>query len=284
MRWLTAIVFLVLGHAASAALVEEQHDLPVEVTDAYGKVIAQPIRLTVFVDDATPAPRPVLVINHGRSSEAAERAGLGRVRFNVTSGWFAALGFAVVVPTRIGYGVSGGEDVEDTGSCAKKNYPPGYAAAARQTIAALAWMHARPDTQKDRDVVLGQSYGGATSIALAAMNLPGLVAAINFAGGGGGNPKTQPQAPCAPVKLQRLFADYGKTARVPTLWIYAENDMYFGPVLPREWFHAFEHEGGVGRFIQLPPQGDDGHLTFTRSQSVWKPLVLDFLRARGFKV
>jgi hypothetical protein len=84
--------------------------------------------------------------------------------------------------------------------------------------------------------------------------------------------------------LRRLFADLGKTARVPMLWIYAENDMYFGPDLPREWFKAFEQEGGVGRFIELPPQGDDGHLTFSRSPSVWKPLVLDFLRARGFKV
>ena len=268
--------------AVQARLVEEQHELPVTVVDAFDKQIAQTIKVTIFVDDATPEPRPVLVINHGRASDAAARSALGRARYSDASRWFAHLGFAVAVPTRVGYGASRGDDVEDSGSCPAKNYPPGFSAAAQQTLAALRFMHERADTLKDRDVVVGQSYGGATSIAVAALNPASTVAVVNFAGGGGGDPKERPQAPCSPQRLERLFAQYGRTARVPSLWIYAENDMYFGPSLPQAWFKAFREAGGVGDFVQVPPQGDDGHSTFVRAPAVWQPIVVGFLKARGF--
>lgn len=281
-RAVVACVALTVAGAAAAALIEEQHDVPVAIVDAYGKSIAQPIKVTVFFDDTTPSPRPVLLINHGRAVDGAGRAALGRARYTDASRWFARRGFAVAVPTRIGYGVSGGDDVEDSGGCGAKNYPPGYAAAVEQTLAALRFMHQRADTLKDRDVVVGQSYGGATAVAVAALNPPGTVAAINFAGGGGGNPKERPQSPCSPGRLERLFKGFGETARVPMLWIYSLNDMYFGPELPQAWFKAFQAAGGVGRFVQVPAQGDDGHATFSRAPQVWQPIVAEFLRGQGF--
>lgn len=270
------------GSVAQAKVIEEQFDVPVEVKNAWGKVVAHPIRVTMFVDDATPAPRPILLIGHGRSAEAEGRASMGRARYSEVSRWFARRGFAVAVPTRVGYGVTGGEDVEDSGTCSKKNYPPVYAAAAVQTLAVLDAVRGRPDTQKDRSVVLGQSFGGTTAIAVAGLNPAGVVAAINFAGGGGGNPKTQPMRPCATPELESLFAGYGRTARIPTLWVYTENDMYFGADYPREWFHAFSRKGGVGKFVQFPPHGEDGHSLFTRFPQVWQPVVTEFLRGQGF--
>jgi dienelactone hydrolase len=279
---------LALGLAAAglaqARLVEQQFDLPVRVADAYGKVFEQPIKVTVFFDDARPAPRPLLLLNHGRAAEAAERAKMGRARYGDASRWLAAQGFVVAVPTRIGYGVSGGEDLEFTGACNAKRYEPGYAAAVEQSLAVLQAMRARPDVLPDRTVVMGQSFGGAVAVALAARAPSGVVAAINFAGGGGGNPKTQPQRPCGTPQLERLFAGYGQTARLPMLWVYTENDMFFGPELPREWFAAYKAAGGVGEFRQLPPHGDDGHALFTRAPETWQPLVAEFLRRQGFGV
>jgi dienelactone hydrolase len=283
-RWLALLTVLAAGATTQAKLVEAQIDLPVQVTDAYNKTIAHDIKLTVFVDDATPAPRPVIVINHGRSPEAENRAAMGRARYSEISRWFARQGFAVAVPTRIGYGVSGGADVEDTGACERKNYPPGYVAAAMQTLAVLDAMRALPDTVKDRSVVLGQSFGGATAVAVAALNPAGVVASINFAGGGGGNPKTRPRDPCAPRSLARMFGDFGKSARVPMLWVYTENDMYFGADYPREWFKAFQEAGGVGEFVQFGPHGEDGHSLFTRFPAVWQPVVAEFLRKHGFQM
>lgn len=273
---------LLCAGAAQAKLVEEVTKVPVKVSDAYGKAIAQDIVVTVYFDDAAPKPYPVLVLNHGRAPEPEKRAAMGRVRTSANSRWLARLGFMVAVPTRIGYGDSGGEDVEDTGPCTRKNYPPGYAAAAQQTVQLLEFMRQRPDTAKDRAVVMGQSMGGATAITVAAMNPSGVQAIVNFAGGGGGNPATMPQNPCATPLLERMFATYGKTARIPTLWVYTENDMYFGPKFPKQWFDAFKAAGGVGEYVLFPPNGESGHGLFTQAPEVWQARVIAFLQANGY--
>lgn len=276
--FLAAMLF---GAGAHARPLEEVIQVPVTVADAYGKKISQPIVVTLFSDDQSARPMPVLVLNHGRAPDAEGRAALGRARYTANARWFAERGFLVAVPTRVGYGESGGEDVEDSGGCNRKNYPPAYAAAARQTVTVLEAIRQRPDAAPDRAVIVGQSFGGATAVAIAAMNLPGVQATINFAGGGGGNPKTMPREPCGQPSLQRLFRDYGQTARTPSLWIYSENDMYFGPTLPAQWFEAFRAAGGVGEFTQFPPDGDDGHAFFTRNPQAWRPRVLQFLKAHG---
>lgn len=277
-----AIVLQLAASApAQAKWIEEQMDLPVQVSDSYGKTIAQSIKLTLFRDDSNPTPAPVLVLNHGRSAEATERAAMGRARYLKASRYFVAQGFIVAVPTRIGYGDTGGQDVEDTGNCSSKRYEPGYAAALAQTVAVLEAVRSRPDADRERAVIAGQSFGGTTAIAAAAQRIPGVVAAINFAGGGGGNPKTRPQRPCAPQAMERLFGSYGKSARVPTLWIYTENDQYLGAEHPREWFKAFKDAGGVGEFEQFPPHGEDGHSLFTRFPEVWQPRVRAFLDGLG---
>lgn len=278
-----ALAVALVAQPAHARLQEVQLDVPVEVADAYGKRIAQPIRVTIWSDDANPTPAPVLVLGHGRAAYAEKRAGLGRARMSRESAFFVRRGFIVAVPTRIGYGVSGGEDVEDSGACQDKRYAPGYAAAARQTLQVLEAVRTqRPDAAKNRAVVVGQSYGGATAIAVGAAQPAGVQAVINFAGGGGGNPQTQPGRPCGPQRLEQLFAGYGATLRIPSLWLYAQNDLYFGATYPKEWFSAFRAAGGTGEFIQFPPQGEDGHQTFSRAPEVWQPRVAEFLEHNGF--
>jgi len=277
-----AVLALLVGAGgASARVVEEQFDLPVQVVDAYGKATEQPIRVTLFRDDQRRGPQPLLVFNHGRAVEATDRAQMGRVRYSDASRWFVQQGFVVALPTRIGYGVSGGPDVEDTGPCMRKNYPPGYEAAARQVVQVAEQLMARPELSLSRWVSAGQSYGGAASVAVAAKMPAGLVLAINFAGGGGGNPKTQPGNPCAPAALESMFGGYGRTARVPTLWVYTENDLFLGAEGPRQWVAAYRRGGAPAEFLQLPPQGEDGHALFVRFPQVWQPLVADFLRRHG---
>jgi len=281
--WAGMALFASMG-AAQAALVEEQLQLPVHVVDAYGKAIDRPITLTVFYDDATPAPRPVIVLNHGRDGTPEARAGLGRARFSAASQWFASQGFFVAVPTRIGYGVTAGEDIEDSGNCANKRFPPGFAAAATEVESTLAWVRARPDVQPNRMVVLGQSYGGGTTVAVAARNPAGVVAAINFAGGSGGDPKDNPRNPCGPQRMRQLYAEFGRTAHVPMLWAYTENDKYWGPTIPHDWFKAFIEGGAPAEFHAFEAHGEDGHLLFARFHDVWKPVVAEFLRRQGFDI
>jgi dienelactone hydrolase len=275
---------LLLAGAAQARPREEPLELPVQVTDAYGKQIRQAIKVLVFFDDANPVPAPVLVLNHGRAGDPQDRMALGRARYPEATRFFVQRGFIVAVPTRIGYGATGGEDVEDTGACNHKNYPPAYLAAAHQTLAVLEAVRRRPDAAKDRAIVMGQSFGGAAALTVAALNPPGVQAAINFAGGGGGNPTGRPQRPCSPAALERMFRSYGQAARIPTLWVYTENDMYFGPTYPREWHQAYTAAGGKAKLVQFPPQGEDGHRLFSRYPQLWQPAVAEFLDDNGFRV
>jgi dienelactone hydrolase len=269
--------------AAQAKLVEEVIKVPVKVNNAYGRMFEHEIVATVWYDDAAPKPYPVAVLNHGRAVKPEDRNAMARVKFTPASRWLTRFGFLVVVPTRMGYGETGGEDVEDAGSCNRKNYPPSYEAGTQQTIAALEAVQRRLDTAKDKVIFMGQSLGGAIAITAASKPIPGLVATINFAGGGGGNPDTQPQQPCSTAGLKKMFADYGKTAKVPTLWIYTENDQWMGPKFPREWFEAFKESGGQGEFVLFSPLGTDGHGLFTKAPEIWQPKVREFLNSVGFK-
>ncbi|HJY78706.1 MAG TPA: alpha/beta fold hydrolase [Burkholderiales bacterium] len=270
-----------LASARAAEIAERVLKVPVKFEDMYRKTIAREITVTVF-EQPGGAPYPLMVLSHGRPPNNSGRHNFGRARFPDASKYFASLGYSVWVPTRIGYGVSGtDEDPEDSGACGSKNYPPAFAAAAEQVLQVIDYAKRLPEIDGSRIVSIGQSVGGMTSIALAARNPAGMVAAINFAGGGGGNPEGRVGEPCDPNRLAELYGSYGKTARVPTLWIYAENDRFFAPRHVKSWHQAFRSQGGGGELMMLPPFGEDGHVLFTRGMPVWKPLVERFLQLQA---
>ena len=276
-----ALGMSLLPSTAQATLVEEVITAPVALQTIYG-AHHQDIVLTVFHDDQR-ARSPYLVLNHGRASDPAERATMGRPRYLEISRYLVSLGFAVLVPTRIGYGVTGGPDLEFSGNaCNDKHYAPGFNAAADQVAAALQRARTLSYVDLTRGIVIGTSFGGMTSIKLTTRNLPGLMGAVNFSGGAGGNPSRRPQDPCAPGSLDQLYRSYGTAARVPSLWLYSPNDLYWGPRWPHQWFQSFVGAGGHGRFVQLPPYGDNGHLIFTGNPQVWKFAFENFLRDLGF--
>jgi dienelactone hydrolase len=275
------ILLLCLSSTASAALVEEVIDVPVSVKTIFGRQVNQTIKVTVFRDDAR-AKAPYLVLNHGRPPSDEDVMKMKRQRYPNVSKYFVSLGFVVLVPTRAGYGEPGGTDVEYTGRCDAKTYGPAIAAAADQTAAILKYAETLPYVDLTHGIAVGVSFGGITSIALAARDLPGLAATINFAGGTGGNPTERPARPCDVRQIERLYREYGAASRVPTLWLYSENDRFWGPTLPRNWFDEFVQAGGKGQFVALPAYGDDGHRSFTGNREAWKPAFEDFLREIGF--
>lgn len=279
-RIVAALLLSSVMTAVCAAGVEERViQVPVRIHDATGKALAQDIIVTVF-EERGRASYPLLVLNHGRGSD---RAGLHRARYSQAARFFAALGFSVWVPTRAGYGVSGtAVDAEYAGSCAGRNFARSFGIAADQVQQVIDHARRGPRIDARHIVVAGQSYGGATAIAVAARNLPGVVAAINFAGGGGGDPETRPGEPCSSSITAATFADYGRSVRVPTLWVYTENDLYFSPQHTQSWFAAFRANGGSGEYLLLPAFGDNGHRLFTRGFDIWMPLVRDFLARQDF--
>lgn len=268
----------VAGPPARAKTIEERVDLPISVTDIRGQTIHHTIQVTIYRDDARKYRQPFLILTHGRSAKAAERAKEGPGSYATNARYFVARGFAVFFLLRVGYGATGGPDVEDSGACQYKIYPPVYEAAAQQSLAVIDYAKAQSYVNPARGLVVGQSFGGTTAIALAAKNPPGILAAVNFAGGGGGNPDRLFQNPCRDDLLTEMFAAYGRTARIPTLWLYSENDRYFGVKIPRAWFEAFRAQGGEGRFVQLPPYKNDGHRSFSLNPAAWRPEFEAFVR------
>ncbi len=216
-----------------------------------------------------PGPFPLVIFSHGRSADPAVRAGLqypvplGHVAF-----WLRQ-GVAVVAPIRPGYGATGGADRENSGA----RWPapgtactglPDYATVARHaasTIRAVhGWSLQQPWVRHDRILLEGQSVGGMATIAAASERLPGVVGAVNFSGGAGGKPDTAPGHSCRPDVLTALYRQLGTQVRVPSLWLYAENDQYWGPDMPRRWFGAFREGGEDAQFIAAPAlEGADGH-------------------------
>lgn len=260
-----------------AKIVETTAEVPVEVTDARGHVVRQPIKVTIIRDDARPRA-PFLLLNHGRAGKAPQRQTTSPATYMANARYFVTRGYAVFMPVRVGYGATGGPDVEYSGPCETKSYPRAYEAGTRQSLAVIDYAKAQPYVDPARGIVVGQSFGGTLAIALAARSIPGVLAAVNFAGGGGGRPDTHPEQPCRPDLMRDLFASYAATARIPTLWIYSRNDRFWGPDIPRTWHKAFVDGGGEGKFVDLPPYRADGHPSFTGAPAAWTPAFETFLK------
>jgi pimeloyl-ACP methyl ester carboxylesterase len=218
------------------------------------------------------------VISHGSPRSADERRTWGRQRFIAQSEPFLALGFAVVVPTRRGYGKSEGPWAEDYGPCSNPDYYDAGLETARDVRAAVDDVRHEPWADPKRVVLVGHSAGGFGSVAASSQPLDGLVGVVNFAGGRGSR---GPDSVCAEGKLVRAMADYGRESRVPSLFIYSENDRFFGPPLARRMYEAFVSAGGRAEFVQAPASGVDGHGYFARAIDDWTPRVASFLRRVG---
>lgn len=286
MKLVLVLLLLSVIQTGFAKITEDVVDLEVTVTDKFGRRISGKIPVTIFWNSGVSEKLPFLVLNHGRGT-ALERAEMGRARYSANSGYFVSKGFVVLVPTRMGYGAAGGEDVEDAESCSSRaDIEAVFEAAAQQTLKVVEYARALPQVNPEKGLLVGQSFGGATTIAALAKNIAGVIAGVNFAGGTGGDVKNRPKNPCGYHLVQRAYAKYGATAKRPSLWIYAENDLFWGDRLPKRWFDAFSEQGGNGKFIMLPPMeatlGPDGHSTFTRDVKAWRPAFESFLKELHF--
>ncbi|MEY3202609.1 MAG: hypothetical protein RIR70_2159 [Pseudomonadota bacterium] len=264
----------------AADLKETIHRIEVSVTDPFGRTETKPLVLTVM-KPATGGPWPLVVINHGRAI-AAKRAAQGRARHEDQARYFTSRGFAVILPTRVGYAETYGDfDPEYTG-CGSSRVNHLHTVLRSQIVAAVEFARSQPDIDASRWLVTGSSVGGLASLMTLQDPPPGLIGGINFAGGIGGNPDIQPGAPCDPQRLSDLFRTARSERRVPNLWIYWANDRYWGAQIPKDWFAAWRATQQPAEYIELPAIPGDGHLGFSRDMDAWTPKVDAFLKQLGF--
>jgi len=264
-----AVLVLAIATAAQAAPYEESL-VRAPVEEGARRVL---IDVTVF-RPAAGGPFPLVVLSHGSPRDAADRRLDGRQRLSAQAEPFLALGYAVLVPTRRGYGKSGGEWAEGYGGCSDPDYYSAGLESARDIRAAVDAVRREPWADTRRVVLAGQSAGGFGSVAASAGAFDGLVGVINFAGGRGSLANDDV---CGEDRLVAAMSRYGKSARVPELWLYSANDRFFGPGLARRMYRAFVAAGGNAQFVQAPAVGLDGHAYFARAIDDWAPRVRAFL-------
>lgn len=221
-------------------------------------------------------PWPGIVITHGAPRPEDRKR---RLYYAGTTAWFAKRGFAVLNLTRRGYGQSMGQWVEGYGNCNFPYFKEAGEATADDLMAAVRYIRALPNVIEDRIVVAGTSAGGWGTLALAARNPEGVRLGLNFAGGRGKSVR----GTCGfeSFYVEALTA-WGKTARVPTLWLYAANDGYWGPELPKRMFAAWRAAGAPAELWAAPdyPHHDDGHYIFGHAKGwqFWGKRVAEALK------
>jgi dienelactone hydrolase len=226
------------------------------------------------------APHPLALMTHGTPREAQERGEMTPLRWIPQAREFARRGWTTVIVMRRGFGDSGGGYEEEGRACSRM---PNYYGATKESVKdlreAAAYLRARPDVDPSRMISIGVSTGGLAMVGLAADPPPGLMAAINFAGGRGSN---APDNVCNPEVLVDAFAEFGRHSKVPMLWIYAANDHYFGPALAQAFYRAFTRSGGNAKFVAMGAFGEDGHGLFSLAGiPIWTPIVDNFLQSQN---
>jgi dienelactone hydrolase len=233
-------------------------------------------------------PFPLAIMNHGVSLNPKDRSFFPLVEFRDAAMWFARRGYLVVAPVGTGYGASAidiperglyGPFFSKIGKCNNPNFRDPGLAVAQVDLWIVDYMAAEKRIVPNDVIVVGQSAGGWASIALSSLNPPQVKGIITFAAGRGGRVDGRPNNNCAPDKLVEATGEFGRTSRVPMLWVYIENDTFFGPALSKRMHESFTAAGGQAEYHLLPPFGNDGHFLIGSADSIpiWSPLVSEFL-------
>src|SRR5262245_5590086 len=273
--WRRRITFAAIVVAATLGCCEAETVQPRGLTREPVSVPLNYVTLDALVARPAGTGRfPLVIISHGSPRVAADAKSKSADWADQIANDFARRGYVVATVLRRGYGHSGGTVSEGYGSCKDPNYRAAGIATAQDILQAMRHFQNRPYVDPGRVVLVGVSAGGFGSIAAASLAPTGLVAVVNFAGGRG---SPSPNVVCSPDDLINAYEAYGKTVRVPSLWIYAQNDQFFGPDLARRMFAAFRNSGAPAELIIAPPYGEDGHSTIF-AQAMWRDAVYDFLK------
>jgi dienelactone hydrolase len=206
---------------------------------------------------------PIALITHGKNPTPAENQNIRADLMLPQARDLAARGWLAVVVIRRGFGQSDGFPGISRGSaymsCENADLVRGFDTEAEDLVGALKALAARSDADTSRVIAIGQSLGGGTVLAFAARQPKGLLGVVNVSGGVW---RTMGNGACDTTDLVEAMATFGSRTRVPTLWLYAENDSLFPPALVTQMRDAYTLAGGRAKLRMFPPVLGDGHALF----------------------
>ena len=259
-----------------ATLAWREEVVSVDAPGALGSTVR--LEMTLLLPNG-PGPHPVLLFNHGDIGidHPAQRY-KRRLRNMRVNREFLNLGIAVAELARRGVGLSEG------------NYPSQFAAGgdgdptykarvhAADITPALAYLRGRADIDRKKMMLAGQSAGGYSTMYLASTNPEGVIGAIDFSGG-----RTDMNAFGAGFLNRTMvqgFAEFGRSTRIPTLWIFAENDSRYSANTIRASHEAFVAAGGKAQLFLNTAIAGDGHFIYQRPE-LWRGALRSYLEEIG---
>jgi len=206
---------------------------------------------------------PIALITHGKNPTPAENQALRADLMRPQARDLAARGWLAVAVMRRGFGQSDGLPGISRGapymSCENPDLVRGFDIEADDLDGALKALRVRPDADDSRVIAIGQSLGGGTVLAYAARKPAGLLGVVNVSGGAW---RADGSRVCDHADLVAAMATFGSRTKVPTLWLYAENDSLFPPELATRMRNAYAQAGGRADLRMFPPVVGDGHALF----------------------
>jgi dienelactone hydrolase len=242
-------------------------------TDSSGDVM---LETTIYRPNG-PGPFPMVVFNHGkipgdpRTQERSDPRSFARE--------FVRRGYVVVAPNRRGFAQSGGAYEQDGCDVARNGL-----GQALDVAATVDYMAKQPYVDAQHIAIAGTSHGGLATIAYGTEAAHGVRALINFSGG-----LRQDACDGWQDNLTAAFGSYGETSRVPSLWLYGDNDSVWSPSLITRMFDAYRDAqtahmpAAAVKMVDFGAYKNDAHrLVGDRDGvQVWWPLVEAFLAREG---
>ena len=218
-------------------------------------------------------PFPALVYNHGSEKDpmAGTDSGVGP--------FFVAHGYAVLFPYRRGSGRSAGrhwdEGIDKLSDDQQEQIMIDRLAQENDdVVTAIEWLRAQPWIVRDDITVGGCSFGGIETLLTAERPVPGLRAALDFAG-------ASMAWSDSPRLRERLLAAV-EHARVPIFFLQAKNDYNTAPSqILSAAMRAKKLPYRMRIFDRVGDTPMAGHAGFCMQRwDMWGDDVLDFLRKR----
>lgn len=234
---------------------------------------ARPVTLEVtLLVPYGPGPFPLAVMNHGATEASANNRGK-RYRLTLAGFYFLSRGYAVALPMMRGFAESGDNLVQEGCDLARAAELNG-----RDIRAVTQTISQRPDIDRTRIVVAGQSFGAWNTLGLGAAPPSGVHGLVSF------NATMRPsdchdQDHSLVVSASKL----GASTSIPSLWFYGDNDILMPVAVWRDVFNEYARSGGQAELVDVGQFRDDSHQLLSHNESIplWVPKVDAFLARIG---